>query len=508
MIFQQVMGSVCTSKLRIWQWLPHFIEFDLAISVTGVWRSRSEVLRIIMSSRRDFDGEVILMFIKDNLSMWVLDIRARLRKKKLWKYTQNAFKPSIVLKNKKRYTDEQKAQIKIEKTKWEEKIMKAIDEMTSRISLKVKQMFEVSHFNNDYLMLRKLYELLQFVKDAQFMRLMKKFYSLKIDDFNNMTEFLIHVKIFMKKITAIEVNFITNKQILICMMITLNSRYENLIQIWSLLPDLTSKRVRNMLLKKKRRQQNREIFDDYRVTTSKQSKKKKCSHCDRNIHSENKCWKLHSELASDWFKKKEKKNNKNKSKSKNETSKINYANYSIAFWVDLSRECMRFETSWRSKSKEYKSVLNALYENVIISRSDDLYGNMSTHWKPEWLEYRRYENEHPADSKNWIYCRVWRWTLWRFWMIVAAYGGEHSENLVWSLPRMGVNTLQAWRTRSECRIGGGWTPHENRTKMEAEVSGRWKDDPKRYVACKKCRIERIEGRWAVGSAYESVLKIR
>ena len=424
MIFQQIMDSICTSKLRIWQWLSHFIELDLAISVTGVWRSRSEMLRIIMSFKRDSDDEIILMLTKNNLSMWILNIRARLRKKKLWKYTQNVFKFSIVLKNKKRYTDEQKAQIKIEKTEWKEKVMKAVDEMTSRISLKIKQMLEAFHFNNDYLMLERLYELLQLVKDAQFMRLMKKFYSLKIDDFNNMTEFLTHVKILMKKITAIEVNFTTDKQILICMMMTLNSRYENLIQIWSLLSNLTSKRIKNMLLKKKRRQQNREISDDYRVIISKQNKKKKCSHCDRDIHSENKCWKLHLELISDWFKEKEKKDNKNKSKNKNEASKINYANYSIAFWVDLSRECMGFEISWKNKSVNYemnKNVLNALYGDVIISRSDDLYEGMSTHWKSKWLEYRRYGDGHSA---------------------IVAYENEHSENLEWSLPRMKMSTLK------------------------------------------------------------------
>ena len=111
------------------------------------------------------------------------------------------------------------------------KIMKIVDEMTSRISLKIKQMFDVFHFNNEYMMLKRLHELLQFVENAQFMQFMKKFYFLKTIDFDNMSEFFIHVKIFMKKIIAIEMNFTTNKQILICMMMTLNSRYENLIQI-------------------------------------------------------------------------------------------------------------------------------------------------------------------------------------------------------------------------------------------------------------------------------------
>ena len=185
------------------------------------------------------------------------------------------------------------------------KIIKVVDEMTSRISLKIKQMFDVFYFNNEYMMLKKLHELLQFVENAQFMRFMKKIYSLKTINFDNMSEFFIHVKIFMKKIIAIEMNFTTNKQILICMMMTLNFRYENLIQIWNLLSNLTSKRIKNIILKKKRRQKNREMITNMRTISNKN--KKKCFHYERKSHSENECWKLYFELIFDWFKKNKKK---------------------------------------------------------------------------------------------------------------------------------------------------------------------------------------------------------
>ena len=109
--------------------------------------------------------------------------------------------------------------------------MQTTDEMTSRISLEIKQMFEVFHFDNDYLMLERLYELLQFMKNAQFMRLTKKFYSLKMKKFNNMSKFLTHIKILMKKINVTKMSFIQNKQLIICMMMTMNFRYEKLNQI-------------------------------------------------------------------------------------------------------------------------------------------------------------------------------------------------------------------------------------------------------------------------------------
>ena len=263
------------------------------------------VLQSKMPSRRDSDGEAILMLTKDNLSMWVLDIRARLRKKKLWEHTQNPYTPSIVLKDKERYNDEQKAQIKKEKKEWEEKAMEAADEMTPRISLEVKQMLETSHFNNGYLMLSRLYELLQPVGDAQFMRLMKEFYSLKTSDFSNMSEFLTHVKVLMEKIAATNVDFTADKQVLICLMMALEPRYENLTQLWSMIPDLTSERARNMLLEEERRQQNREMSTGMRAISEKDKSKnkKKCPHCGRGIHPEDKCWKLHPEKAPEWYKK-------------------------------------------------------------------------------------------------------------------------------------------------------------------------------------------------------------
>ena len=109
--------------------------------------------------------------------------------------------------------------------------MQTIDEMTSRISLKIKQMLETFHYDNDYLMLKKLYQQLQFVEDAQFMRFTKKFYSLKMNNFKNMSEFLIHIKILMKKINVTKMSFIQNKQLIICMIIIMNIRYETLNQM-------------------------------------------------------------------------------------------------------------------------------------------------------------------------------------------------------------------------------------------------------------------------------------
>ena len=109
--------------------------------------------------------------------------------------------------------------------------MKAIDEMISRITLRIKQMLKKSHFDNDYTMLKRLYQLLQLVENVQFMRFTKKFYSLKIIKYKNMIKFLTHIKILNEKITITKMNFTRDKQMIICIMRILDERYQNLNQI-------------------------------------------------------------------------------------------------------------------------------------------------------------------------------------------------------------------------------------------------------------------------------------
>ena len=65
-------------------------------------------------------------------------------------------------------------------------------------------------------------------------------------------------------------------------------------------------------------------------------------------------------------------------------------------------------------------------------------GGLST-GRSEELGHRRYGGGHPAiaayggghpaDPKNWVYCRVWGWAPWRSWMAIAAYGGGHPAGL-------------------------------------------------------------------------------
>ena len=55
--------------------------------------------------KRDADGFMSMTLTKDNYSMWLVDIRASLRNKELWKYTQQAYQPSILTEKDEDLTD-------------------------------------------------------------------------------------------------------------------------------------------------------------------------------------------------------------------------------------------------------------------------------------------------------------------------------------------------------------------------------------------------------------------
>ena len=72
--------------------------------------------------------------------------------------------------------------------------------MTPTISSKVKQRLIEAEFNNSFLMLRHLRELLQSTRLSKFMRLLKKYYILRFKSFKTITKYLTRIKILEEKI--------------------------------------------------------------------------------------------------------------------------------------------------------------------------------------------------------------------------------------------------------------------------------------------------------------------
>lgn len=234
----------------------------------------------------------ITILKEDNFNDWIIDVRAHLRKEKLWKYTQEiGDKKSL---------------------EWEEKAQEAADFMTPTISPAVKRKLTEAEFDNGYLMISRLTSLLQPKGDAQFMRLTREYYTLSASTFKDIPEFLTHIKVLEEQIDATNVEMTGDKRTLLCLSMALPEEYRPLVQLWSMTPDITAEKAKEMVLEEHRRTMDHEKEKDTNSTAyagrfGKQSRPDRpevgrCPVCQRLGHTKDTCWKEHEELMPDWFK--------------------------------------------------------------------------------------------------------------------------------------------------------------------------------------------------------------
>ncbi len=234
----------------------------------------------------------------DNYPEWLIDIRAHLRGKDFWKYTQTA-------------PDSDKLTAPA-LTKWIDSAMKAADLMTPTISGPVKRKLQANAFNDGYLMMTQLANIFAPKGDAEFMRLTKEYYSLRFDDFDSITAYLTHMKILEERIRGTNVVLDDDKQTLLCLGMTLPERLQYLTKIWTMAPGMTAEKARSMLLEEERREKaldnNIGLVAVRHPSLRTPSRKvagevKSCSGCGKD-HDEEVCWKLHPELAPEWLQEK------------------------------------------------------------------------------------------------------------------------------------------------------------------------------------------------------------
>ncbi|KAG6989817.1 hypothetical protein G7Y79_00063g093680 [Physcia stellaris] len=257
----------------------------------------------------DIGGHKIRLLTEDNYNDWLVDIRAILRPRKLWKYATEPYTPTFNPADPKKPTDLEIISAKAEETEWKSKAEETADYMTPTIGTKMKNKLKDEHFNNSYKMLLRIKEELEPIGDAQFMRLTKEYYSLNIKDYKDMSEFLDKVKQLEERIDATKVNLTADKRTIICLMMGLahDREYRSLIQIWAAMPNLTGEKARAMLMEEYRQQEHvEESIDAARIAKSnnKGSSRSACKDCGRP-HS-GLCWDIHPESAPDWLKEKKK----------------------------------------------------------------------------------------------------------------------------------------------------------------------------------------------------------
>lgn len=226
---------------------------------------------------------------ENNYSAWIVDVRALLRKQKLWKYTQEnppeALTPAAL-------------------AKWQESSQDAADTMTPTISDPIKQRLTRDEFNSGFMMLSRLTTLYQPTGDGEFMRLTKEYYTLKFRDFGSISDYLTRIKTLEERILATNVVLTPDKQTIICLSMSLPEDLQYLTKIWDVTPGMTADKARTMLLEEERKRAGKE--EDIKVfagaVVGGNGNRKPCKTCGK-MHGAV-CWDERPDLAPDWLKEK------------------------------------------------------------------------------------------------------------------------------------------------------------------------------------------------------------
>ena len=187
-----------------------------------------------MSESTSTASNPVPLLTSENFSEWMVKIRAQLRQKKLWKYTQEPL------------TDESKT---TESSKYEE----AADVMILTISSSIMQQLTDSELNDGHKLLQRIKALLQPTGEIQFMRLSKELYTLQFKNFKTIDDFLTRIKTLEEQIDAIKVKLERDKRTLLVLSMALPAQYRSLIQLWTAMEGMTVKKATEMLREEIRR---------------------------------------------------------------------------------------------------------------------------------------------------------------------------------------------------------------------------------------------------------------
>lgn len=132
------------------------------IGPLSLWPSAKRLLPL--------SSPLCVRFTDDNYPAWLVNIRAHLRPKKLWKYTQSKPDDGLTL-----------AQL----TKWINENTDAAGAITSTISDSIKLKISEDELNDGFIMITRVAGIYRPKGDNEFMRLTKEYYSVQHDFFRS-----------------------------------------------------------------------------------------------------------------------------------------------------------------------------------------------------------------------------------------------------------------------------------------------------------------------------------
>lgn len=233
---------------------------------------------------------------EDNYSEWLVDVRALLRKQKLWKYTQETPPETLTA---------------AALVKWKDSSEEAADVMTPTISGPVKQRLAADEFNCGFKMMSHLTDLYRPTGDDEFMRLTKQYYTIKYSKFESVTDYITHIKLLEERIAATNVILTTDKQTILCLSMSLPDHLQYLTKIWAVTPDMTAVKAVNMLLEEERKGEKPKLSEEEEVAgvfanvgvaaanANANGNRKSCKTCGK-IHGPV-CYTERPDLAPEWY---------------------------------------------------------------------------------------------------------------------------------------------------------------------------------------------------------------
>lgn len=216
----------------------------------------------------------------ETFNAWQADIRAYLRRNKLWQYV------------------EQEPISSDDRLRSEE----AADYITPTLAASVKAKLTDAEFNNGYKMMQKIKEEHRPTGESEFMRLSRQYYTLTYDGTSNMSDFLTQVKLLEERIDATSVKLDNDRRTLLCLTMALQShdRYRHLTQIWSSSPDMTAEKARGMLLEEARVVEDQAKSSTTALAARMIGGRLRCWFCDRTGHKEDNCFEKYPEKREQW----------------------------------------------------------------------------------------------------------------------------------------------------------------------------------------------------------------
>ena len=177
-----------------------------------------------MTTTKDSGTRQIELLTEDNFPSWFVNIRAELRTKKLWMYTQEVYKSES---EEAATTEEGQPERTLTKKEekaikdWEDKCQESADLMTPTISPGIQLLLTEAEFNNGFLVLTKLRIELQPGGNSEFMRLSKEYYTLQFKSFKSVPEYLTRIKVLEEKIDSTKITLDLNNRTVLCLSISL-----------------------------------------------------------------------------------------------------------------------------------------------------------------------------------------------------------------------------------------------------------------------------------------------